>query len=152
MLTASTLAMTLVGLIAASGFAVMAQRRQRQLGLLSAIGATTRHVRMAVVSNGLILGVIAAVLGTAAGVGGWLLAAPAVEVAANHRIDRFDLPWALIAVLASLAIVVATAGGVVAGTGRVAHPGDDRARRADRHVPVRSAARWPRPPCSSVAA
>ncbi len=107
-LTASTLAMTLVGLIAASGFAVVAQRRQRQLGLLSAIGATTRHVRMAVVSNGVILGVIAAVLGTAAGVGGWLLAAPAVEIAANHRVDRFHLPWVLIAVLALLAIVVAT--------------------------------------------
>ena len=42
----STLAMTLVGLVAAAGFVVVAQRRQRQLGLLAAIGATERHLRL----------------------------------------------------------------------------------------------------------
>ena len=35
---AITLVMALVGLVAAAGFVVVAQRRQRQLGLLSAIG------------------------------------------------------------------------------------------------------------------
>ncbi len=53
----STLAMALVGLIAAAGFVVVAQRRQRQLGLLAAIGATERHLRLVMLANGAIVGV-----------------------------------------------------------------------------------------------
>jgi putative ABC transport system permease protein len=91
-----TLAMGLVGLVAAAGFVVVAQRRQRQLGVLAAVGGTDRHVRLVTVANGLILGVAAAVAGGTLGVVGWLLAAPAVESAAGHRIPRGDLPWGLI--------------------------------------------------------
>ncbi len=108
-LAASTLAMSLVGLIAASGFVVIAQRRQRQLGLLAANGASDRHVRLVMIANGVIVGIVAALVGLGVGLGGWLLAAPAVESAANHRIDRFDVPWTLIGLVVVLAIVVATA-------------------------------------------
>ena len=66
-LVAITIAMALVGLIASAGFVVVAQRRQRQLGLLAAIGATPRHLRLVMLANGAIVGVIAAVIG--AGVG-----------------------------------------------------------------------------------
>jgi putative ABC transport system permease protein len=107
-LSVTTLAMALVGLIAAAAFVVAAQRRQRQLGLLSAIGASDRHVRLVMIGNGVIVGAVAAVIGGALGVGGWLLGAPAVERAADHRIGRFDLPWPQIAAILGLGVVVAT--------------------------------------------
>ena len=108
-LVATTLAMALVCLIAAAGFVVVAHRRQRQLGLLAAIGATERHLRLVMLANGAIVGVSAAVVGGVLGVLGWIAAAPAVETAAAHRIDRLDLPWGLIAECMVLAVVMATA-------------------------------------------
>ncbi len=109
LLVAVTLAMALVGLIATSGFVVVAQRRQRQLGLLAAIGATQRHLRLVMLANGALVGATAAVVGGILGVVGWIVAAPAVEAAAGHRIDRFDLPWGLIAACLAIAVVMATA-------------------------------------------
>lgn len=108
-LIAVTLAMALVGLIAAAGFVVVAQRRQRQLGLLAAIGATERHLRLVVVANGAIVGTVAALAGTALGVLGWVLGAPAVEQAAGRRISRFDLPWGVIAGCAAVAVLMSIA-------------------------------------------
>ncbi len=90
--------MALVALIAAAGFIVVAQRRQRQLKLLGAIGATERQLRLAMVANGAIVGVLSAVVGSVLGLAGWVLAAPVVETAADHRINRFDIPaWGLVA-------------------------------------------------------
>lgn len=108
-LVAVALLMTLVGLIAAAGFVVLAQRRQRQLGLLAAIGATQRHLRTVVLAHGAIVGIIAAALGGVLGVLGWFAAAPAVEQAANRRIERFDLPWGVLAGCLVLAVVMAVA-------------------------------------------
>jgi putative ABC transport system permease protein len=108
-LIAATVAMALVGLVAASGFVVVAQRRQRQLGLLSAIGATEHHLRLMMLANGAFVGAVAAVVGTVLGVVGRVLATSAVENAANHRLDRFDLPWSLIVECGLLAIAMATA-------------------------------------------
>lgn len=108
-LVATTLAMVLVAVIAAAGFVVVAQRRQRQLGLLAAIGATERHLRLVMLANGAIVGVSAALVGGVLGVLGWMAAAPAVETAAAHRIDRLDLPWGLIVECMALAVVMATA-------------------------------------------
>ncbi len=103
-----TLSMILVALIAAAGFVVVAQRRQRQLGLLAATGAEARHLRLVMMANGLFVGVVAAVAGTAIGVLGWVLASPAVEAAANHRIDTFDVPWSLILRCAVTGVVMST--------------------------------------------
>jgi putative ABC transport system permease protein len=108
-LVATTLAMALVGLIAAAGFVVVAQRRQRQLGLLAAIGATERHLRLVMLANGAIVGATAALVGGAIGVLGWIAVAPVAETAVGHRIERFDLPWGLIAGCMLLALVMATA-------------------------------------------
>jgi putative ABC transport system permease protein len=107
-LAVTTLTMALVGLLAAAGFVVLAQRRQRQLGMLAAIGATDRQVRLVMLAGGAITGVLAAALGTALGIAGWLVVAPAVESAANHRIDRADIPWTLVVEVLAIAIVVAT--------------------------------------------
>jgi putative ABC transport system permease protein len=105
----ATVGLFLVGLIAAAGFAVIAQRRLRQLGMLAAIGATDRHLRLVMLANGALVGVIAAVVGTIAGVLGWIALAPHVEGVAGHRIDALDVPLWLIGSSMALAVVAATA-------------------------------------------
>src|SRR5262249_57720374 len=86
----------LASLVAAAGFAVVAQRRLRQLGMLAAVGATQKQIRLVLLTNGAVVGAIAAVLGTVAGLGLWLVFAPTLETAVNHRIDRLALPSGLI--------------------------------------------------------
>ncbi len=105
----SAVGLLLVSLVAAAGFLVAAQRRMRQLGMLAAIGATRRHLRLVMLANGAVVGGIAAVTGTVLGVLAWLAVAPAVETAAGHRIDRFDLPWLVLAAGILLAVLTATA-------------------------------------------
>jgi putative ABC transport system permease protein len=106
---AITLVMALVALVAAAGFVVVAQRRQRQLGLLSAIGATVRQLRLVMIVNGAIVGMVAAIVGAMLGVIGWIASAPWLESGVNHRIDRFALPWTLMATTLLIAVVMATA-------------------------------------------
>jgi putative ABC transport system permease protein len=59
-------------------------------------------------TNGALVGVIAAVIGAAVGFAGWAAAAPFVEDAVGYRIDQFDVPWWLIASGMLLAIVAGT--------------------------------------------
>jgi putative ABC transport system permease protein len=108
-LGAVTVLLLLVSLVAAAGFAVIAARRQRQLGMLAAVGATRKQLRMVMVSGGAVAGVIAAVAGTVAGLAAWIAAAPGLDAFAGHRIDRLAIPWDLVAVGMLLAVVTATA-------------------------------------------
>ena len=108
MLGAVTVLLLLVGLVAAAGFAVIAARRQRQLGMLAAVGATRKQLRMVMVAGGAVVGVIAAVAGTAAGLAVWIAAAPGLDTFAGHRIDRLNIPWSLVALGMLLAVVTAT--------------------------------------------
>ena len=103
-----TVLLLLVSLVAAAGFAVIAARRQRQLGMLAAVGATRKQLRMVMVAGGAIVGVIAAVAGTVAGLALWLAVAPHLQSFAGHRIDRFAIPWSLVAVGMVLAVATAT--------------------------------------------
>ena len=105
----ATVVLLFVSLVAAAGFTVIARRRQRQLGMLGAIGATEKHLRLVVVANGAVVGVAAALIGTAAGLVLWVAAAPALETAVQHRVDRSMIPWALVGVGILLAVVTATA-------------------------------------------
>ena len=109
MFSVATVFLLLASLVAAAGFAVVAQRRLRQLGMLAAVGATGKHLRLVLLTNGAVVGTIAAVIGTIAGLGLWLVFAPTLESAVDHRIDRLSLPWVLIAMAGLLAIVGATA-------------------------------------------
>ena len=110
MFSIATVFLFLASLVAAAGFAVVAQRRLRQLGMLAAIGATQKHVRLVLLANGVLVGAIAALGGAIAGVGLWLAVAPTLESATDHRIDRLSLPWGLIIA----AVVVAVLGAAVA--------------------------------------
>ena len=109
MLGAVTVLLLLISLVAAAGFAAIAARRQRQLGMLAAIGATRKQLRMVMVAGGAVVGVIAAVAGTVAGLAAWIVAAPGLETFAGHRIDRLNIPWDLIALGMLLAVVTAIA-------------------------------------------
>jgi putative ABC transport system permease protein len=104
-----TVFLLLASLVAAAGFAVVAQRRLRQLGMLAAIGATQKHLRLVLLTNGAVVGVIAAILGTIAGGALWVVFAPTLESALGHRIDLLSLPWTLLALVVLLAILAATA-------------------------------------------
>jgi putative ABC transport system permease protein len=105
----ATVFLALASLVAAAGFAVVAQRRLRQLGVLAAVGATQKHIRLVQLTNGALVGAIAAVIGTIAGLALWVVFAPSLETAIDHRFGRLDLPWGLIAATGLLAVVGASA-------------------------------------------
>ena len=109
MFSVATVFLLLASLVAAAGFAVIAQRRLRQLGMLAAIGATQKHLRLVLLTHGALVGTIATIAGTVAGVAVWVVFAPTLESATDHRIDRLSLPWGLIGLTALLAILAATA-------------------------------------------
>jgi putative ABC transport system permease protein len=108
-LASATVVLLLVALIAAAGFVVVAQRRLRQLGMLAAVGATERHLRLVLLVNGATVGAIAAVAGTMVALASWVAVAGRLETAAGHRIDRFHLPWWLVGAGMVLAVATATA-------------------------------------------
>jgi putative ABC transport system permease protein len=106
-LVLATLGLLLIGLVAVAGFTVMAQRRLRALGMLGALGATDRHVRLVMLANGAVVGAVGTLTGAAIGLAGWIAFAPRLEAIAEHRIDRFSLPWWVIATAMLLAVVTA---------------------------------------------
>jgi putative ABC transport system permease protein len=106
-LALETIGLLFVGLVAAAGFAVMAQRRLRALGMLGALGATDSQVRLAMVANGTVVGVVGSVTGAVLGLVTWVALAPRFESLVNHRVDRFHLQWWAIA--AAMVLAVATA-------------------------------------------
>ena len=108
-LVVSTLALFLVGLIAAASFTVIAHRRLPQLGMMSAIGATEKHLRLSMLASGAVTGSLAAVVGGAIGIMGWVFVAPRMESAAGYRIDPYNLPLVVVTATMLLAIVAATA-------------------------------------------
>ncbi len=105
-LVISVLGLVFIGLVATAAFTVMAQRRQRALGMLSSLGATEADVRFVLIADGLLGGVAGAIIGAAVALGGWLWYYPHLETATAHRTDPFNLPWA--AVVIGLLLAVAT--------------------------------------------
>jgi putative ABC transport system permease protein len=106
-LAMETIGLLFVGLVAAAGFAVMAQRRLRALGMLGALGATDGQVRLAMVANGMVVGVVGSVAGALLGLATWIALAPRFESLVNHRVGRFHLQWWAIAASMVLAVVTA---------------------------------------------
>ena len=109
MFSVATVFMLLASLVATAGFAVIAQRRLRQLGMLAAIGATEKHLRLVLLTNGAVVGAIGALIGTVAGLALWVAVAPTLEPALDFRLDRLSLPWALLGMIAVVAVLCATA-------------------------------------------
>ena len=97
--------MLLIALMAIGGFTVLAQRRQRSLGMLASIGATTKNVSLVVRANGLVVGVFGAVIGTLLGFVVWLAYRPSLEQSSHHLIGVLALPWIVVVAAIVLAIV-----------------------------------------------
>ncbi|GIF21931.1 putative ABC transport system permease protein [Actinoplanes tereljensis] len=106
-LALATIGLVFAGLMAAAGFTVLAQRRLRALGMLGAIGASHRHVRLVLLADGLVIGAAGALTGAAVGVAAWIAFSPRLEEPLAHRIDRFQLPWTPLLVAVGMAIVTA---------------------------------------------
>jgi putative ABC transport system permease protein len=105
-LVVAVLGLVFIGLVSVAGFTVMAQRRLRALGMLAALGATERNVRMVMTANGAAVGLTATVVGVAAGFGAWFAYVPSLEADTAHRIDPLNLPWW--AIVAGMALAVVT--------------------------------------------
>jgi len=135
------LAVLEIVLLAGPAFAVGARRKQRDLALVAANGATPAHLRRIVLADGLVLGLLGALAGTVLGVALALGARPLVEVHLMHeRAGGYRVfPLALLAISA-----------LAAGTGLLAAMVPAfTAARADvvraltgRAATVRSRRRW----------
>ena len=101
----ATIGMLLIALVAVGGFTVLAQRRLRSLGMLGALGATDRNIRLVVRVNGVLVGLIGALAGTVLGLAIWLAYRPTAEADAHHLIGAFQLPWIVIGPAIALAVV-----------------------------------------------
>ena len=103
-LVVEVLGLAFIGLLSVASFSVMAQRRLRALGMLSAIGATQRHLRLVMISSGLAAGVAGALAGTVLGLAAWFAYVPALQRVTGHVVDAGNLPWWAVATGAVFAI------------------------------------------------
>ena len=103
-LLVEVLGLVFIGLVSVAGFSVMAQRRIRALGMLSAIGATERNLRLVMIANGLVVGVAGALAGAVLGFAAWLAYVPTLQQTTGHVVDAANLPWWAFAIGVVLAI------------------------------------------------
>ena len=103
-LVVEVLGLAFVGLVSVASFSVMAQRRLRALGMLSAIGATERNLRLVTTAGGLAVGATAALAGAVLGLAAWIAYAPTVQRDTGHVVDAAHLPWWAFAIGIVLAI------------------------------------------------
>jgi putative ABC transport system permease protein len=108
-LVLSTLGLLFIGLLAVAGFAVMAGRRLRALGMLGSMGATERHLRLVMLASGAAVGATGAIVGTLVGLAGCFAFVPTLRSLSEHRVDPFALPWWAIAAAMVLTFVTAVA-------------------------------------------
>ena len=87
------LGLAFIGLVSVASFSVLAQRRLRALGMLGAIGATERNLRLVMIAGGLVVGVVAALAGAVLGLAAWIAYAPTVQRDTGHAVDAANLPW-----------------------------------------------------------
>jgi putative ABC transport system permease protein len=106
-LVVEALGLAFVGLVSVASFSVMAQRRLRALGMLSAIGATERNLRLVMIASGLVGGATAALAGAVLGLIAWIAYAPTVQRDTGHVVNAAHVPWWAFAVGIVLAITTA---------------------------------------------
>jgi putative ABC transport system permease protein len=142
-LVVSVLGLVFIGLVASAAFTVMAQRRQRALGMLSSLGATEGDVRFVLVMDGAIAGLLGAVVGTAIGFAGWFWYYPHLEIATAHRTDPLNLSWSTL--VTGVILAIATAVIAAAWPGRAVSKVPTVAALAGRVQPPQRVSRSLRP-------
>jgi putative ABC transport system permease protein len=103
-LVVEVLGLAFIGLLSVASFSVMAQRRLRALGMLGAIGATERNLRLVMIAGGLVVGATAALAGAVLGLAAWIAYAPTVQRDTGHAVDAARLPWWAFAIGIVLAV------------------------------------------------
>ena len=103
-LVVEVLGLAFIGLVSVASFSVMAQRRRRALGMLGAIGATERNLRLVMIAGGLVVGAAAALAGAVLGFAAWIAYAPTVQRDTGHAVDAANVPWWAFAIGIVLAI------------------------------------------------
>ncbi|MEV8633435.1 FtsX-like permease family protein [Streptosporangium sp. NPDC051023] len=138
-----TLAVIEVVLMTGPAFAVGIRRRRRELALISAQGGSARHLKMVVLADGLTLGLVAAVLGAALGIGAARGIVSYLGVWPAGELGPFEVPAGQIALVAAL--------GVLSGVVAAVVPAVQAARvnvvaaLAGRRAEARARAGWPLP-------
>ena len=125
-LVATTVVLLLVALIAAASFTVIAQRRLPQLGMMAAVGASEKHLRLTMIATGTVTGIVSALAGAAIGLVGWVVLAPSMAGAVGYRIDALNIPWWLVITACLAGDTDRLRCRLVARASHVAHP--DRGR------------------------
>lgn len=92
------LALIEAALVASAAFAVGIRRRQRELGLLGAVGGTPRQMAVSVLVEGAICGGIAAVLGVVLGMAAAFVARPFLDELTGRRVGPLEIDALAIAV------------------------------------------------------
>ena len=130
------LALVDAALVAAAAFAVGVRRRQREIGLLAAAGASPRQLAGSVLAEALLLGGSASLLGAVVGILGALALSPFLDTLTGHRNPTIALDVPIMAGALALGLVAT----LVAALGP--------ARTAAR-LPVLDALSGRRPPTTS---
>lgn len=99
-----------IAVLASAGFTVLANRRARHLGMLSALGATPGQLGSVLLLTGLVLGVVGGVLGLGIGVGASMLLTGSLQRLVDFRLSATGLPWRYLLPMAPLAVATAMAG------------------------------------------
>lgn len=137
-LLVSVILLLLIALVAAAVFAAVAHRRLRQLGMLTAVGATDKQLRLVMVANGVLVGGTAAVGGVVIATAVWIVSRPAFESMIGHEVPIVGARWWVVASCVALAVSTSTAAAwwparaatrmpvVAALSGRPPHPAPAR--------------------------
>ena len=131
------LALVDAALIAAAAFAVGIRRRQREIGLLAAAGASPRQLAGTVLAETLLLGGSASLIGAVAGILGALALSPFLDTLTGHRNPTIALDVPIMAGALTLGMIAT----LIAALGP--------ARSAAR-LPVLDALSGRRPPTTSA--
>ena len=91
-------------LLAGTAFAVGARRQTRDLGMIAAQGGSPGDLRRVVLAQGLLLGLIGAVAGVAAGIGGVVAARPLLERINNEVMVGVHFGLTEVAIVAMVGI------------------------------------------------
>lgn len=112
-----TLALVESALVSAAAFAVGIRRRQRELGLLGAAGATPRQLAGSVVAEGLVAGVVAVVLGIGVGLLVAVLVATRLDDLMGARTGSLELDAGVLVLAALVGMVAALVASLVPAWG-----------------------------------
>jgi putative ABC transport system permease protein len=130
------LALVDAALVAAAAFAVGVRRRQREIGLIAAAGASPRQLAGSVLAEALLLGGSASLIGAVVGILGALALSPFLDTLTGHRNPTIALDVPIMAGALGLGIVATLVAALGPALGAA-------------HLPVLDALSGRRPPTTS---